>query len=83
MYRKAKEACGMTQQQIKPMWKSLPHESKKYWEMRGRGGAPKLRKMPSEMSELRKMMKGGALGRIGQISWLMWMENSMAVLSGL
>lgn len=30
--------------EINARWKQLPIESKKYWERKGRGGAPKIKR---------------------------------------
>jgi len=46
---------------IKSLWKQLPHESKKYWEFKGRGGASKLLKNPNEsVTQLKKVLKLGS-----------------------
>lgn len=43
---------------IKRNWKELPHESKVYWEIKGRGGL-KPRVKPGFHVRLRKMFKSG------------------------
>lgn len=61
MYRKEKQAMGFNLEQIKQTWRHLPHESKMYWERKGRGGTPKFQKIPNEsMSQLKKVMKSGS-----------------------
>ena len=35
LYRRKKTSEGFLQDQIKMMWKSLPHESKLYWNILG------------------------------------------------
>lgn len=37
LYSRVKLGEGLTKDQIKQLWKALPHESKKYWEIRGQG----------------------------------------------
>jgi hypothetical protein len=52
---------GYNLDQIKVNWRQLPHESKKYWERKGRGGVPKFQKIPTEsMSQLKKVLKSGS-----------------------
>lgn len=59
MYRREKEANGLSLEQIKLFWKLLPFESKKYWEKRGRGGD--LKRLPAgSLRRLRKTMRSGS-----------------------
>ncbi len=38
----------------------MPIESKKYWDRRGRGGAPRIKKSTLETSRLKKILKSGS-----------------------
>jgi hypothetical protein len=78
MYRKEKEAYGHELVQIQQMWRQLPYESKKYWELKGRGGVIKMRKLPNEsISQLKKVMKSGSVKKTDETVNLTWMDTSI------
>lgn len=37
LYNRTKQSEGFLKEQIKQLWKALPHESKKYWQIKGQG----------------------------------------------
>lgn len=42
------------------MWRKLPLESKRFWERKGRGGAPKFVKIPDNtVKKLKSTLKSG------------------------
>ena len=57
-YRKEKEAAGFLLEEINQNWKKLPHESKKYWEVIGRGTRTRAR--IGSHQKLKKVMKSGS-----------------------
>lgn len=57
LYRRVKESEGFLREQIKQMWKGLPHESKKYWVIKAQG-RPHRSKRNGKF--VRKVLSGGA-----------------------
>lgn len=60
MFRKDRQANGLSLPEIDARWKNLPIESKKYWERKGRGGAPRIKKSTLETSRLKRILKSGS-----------------------
>lgn len=58
LYRRTKESEGFLRDQIKSMWNSLPHESKKYWHIKAKGKPTRAKK--STGWHLRKVLNAGS-----------------------
>ena len=61
LYRREKESQGLLREQLKMMWKSLPHESKIYWNIRG-GKRRIHRSEKATSAHVRKILNSGATG---------------------
>ncbi len=78
MYRKEKQAAGWNLDQIKTRWRALPFESKKFWEIKGRGGRQINRKTATQaFIKIRKVLKQGSDGGQRINPPLKWMNSSM------
>lgn len=58
LYRRIKESEGYLREQIKQMWKSLPHESKKYWVIKAQGRPHRSKRNSGKF--VRRVLSGGA-----------------------
>lgn len=58
MYRRTKESEGFLKEQVKQMWKALPHESKRYWQILGRGKLHRSGKTSGK--HIKKVLNSGA-----------------------
>lgn len=79
MYRKEKQATGWSFDQIKARWRALPFESKKFWEIKGRGGRQINQKIATQaFIKTKKVLKQGSdsTQRINNLP-LKWMNFSM------
>ena len=59
LYRKTKESEGFLREQIKAMWKALPHESKRYWQIKGLGKPHRSKKNSGRF--VRKVLNSGVV----------------------
>lgn len=79
LYRKVKESEGFVREQIKTMWKALPHESKRYWHIKGQGKPHRSKKISGRF--VRKVLNGGAITEVPEegksVRDCSWMENTM------
>lgn len=64
-YTRTKLSEGFPKEQIKQLWRALPFESKKYWQIQGQGKPQRSKK--NSGSFVRKVLNSGANGRDGSI----------------
>lgn len=57
LYNRTKINEGFLKEQIKQLWKALPHESKKYWQIRGQGKPNRSKKDSGRF--VRKVLNAG------------------------
>ena len=78
MYRKEKQTAGWSLDQIKIRWRALPFESKKFWEIKGRGGRQINRKTATQaFIKTKIVLKKGSDGGQRISPPLKWMNSSM------
>lgn len=76
MYRREKETQGFMRDQIKAMWKILPHESKIFWAAQG-GKKRVHRSERTTTRQVKRVLNGGAIrtDSFSEKAGFSWMEQ--------
>lgn len=77
LYNRTKVSEGLLREQVRELWRALPHECKVYWNIKGQGRPNRSEKVSGSL--VRKVLNSGASkeGRKENDSGLTWMNHQM------